>query len=87
MVNGEIKEIKNSEIASKRRQNGKCSAWINEMKAKLTEKRNGHTPNQKHKIVCIVYSHIRGFVDIAKNLLVISLKFTVFLNWDQVQAN
>jgi hypothetical protein len=68
MVNGEMRENNNSEIAYKHRQNGKCSAWINEMKAKLTEKRNRHTLNKKHKIVCIGDSHVRGSVDSAKNL-------------------
>jgi hypothetical protein len=68
LVNGELKETTNSEITSKHKQNRKCLAWINEMKAKLTEKRNSHTLNKKHKIVCIGDSHIRGFVDSTKNL-------------------
>jgi hypothetical protein len=45
LVNVEIKETANSEITSKRKQNGKCLAWINEIKAKLIEKRNSHTLN------------------------------------------
>jgi hypothetical protein len=57
------------------------------MKAKLIEKRNSHTLNKKHKIVCIGDSHIRGFVDSAKTYLVISLKYTVFLSQGQAQVN
>jgi hypothetical protein len=87
MVNGEIRETNNSEIASKVRQNGKCSAWINEMKTKLTEKRNSHTLNKKHKIVCIGDSHIRGFIVGAKSLFSNQFEIYSVLSQDPAQAN
>jgi len=42
----------------------------------LTNKRNTYSSNKKHKIICIEDSHIRGLVNMIRNL--VSNKFEIY---------
>jgi len=69
-VNGEVIETINSKVELSNASNkGSTRNFMSDLIMELANKRNSHSSNKKHKLICIGDSHIRGFANMIKNLV------------------
>jgi hypothetical protein len=79
IVNGEVIETINSNVELFNEGNkGSTHNPTSELIMELTNKRKNYSVNKKHKTIFIGESHIRGFINVVKNLVSNNFEITVF---------
>ena len=76
-VNDEVIETLSNKVELSNAVNrGSTQNRMSHLIVELTNKRNTYSSNKKHKIICIEDSHIRGLVNMIRNL--VSNKFGIY---------